>query len=112
MISFLRAAQDTYARYVTYRLDRGRARPMGSPGARSRTLGTESRAEVVTAVTLPADTTEVVIPARSAPKRTQAERSEATRSQLVRTARDLFAADGYTPTSLDAVCRKAGVTKG
>jgi AcrR family transcriptional regulator len=79
---------------------------------RSRTLGTESRAGVVTAVTLLADTTEVVIPARSAPKRTQAERSEATRGQLVRTARDLFAADGYTPTSLDAVCRKAGVTKG
>ena len=52
------------------------------------------------------------IPAKSPAKRTQAERSEATRGLLLSTARELFALDGYAATSLDAVCRSAGVTKG
>ena len=44
--------------------------------------------------------------------RTQRERSEATTSELLDVARRLFAADGYTATSLDDVVRGAGVTKG
>ena len=44
--------------------------------------------------------------------RTQKERSEATTSELVEVARRLFAADGYSATSLDDVVRGAGVTKG
>jgi AcrR family transcriptional regulator len=43
---------------------------------------------------------------------TQAERREATTAALVEAARELFAADGYAATALDAVARKAGVTKG
>jgi AcrR family transcriptional regulator len=43
---------------------------------------------------------------------TQAERREATAAALVEAARELFAADGYTATSLVAVATKAGVTKG
>jgi AcrR family transcriptional regulator len=45
-------------------------------------------------------------------RRTQAERREATTSALVDAARDLFAGDGYSATSLDAVAAKARVTKG
>jgi AcrR family transcriptional regulator len=44
--------------------------------------------------------------------RTQAERTEATTGALVAAARELFAADGYAATSIDAVAAKAGVTKG
>lgn len=44
--------------------------------------------------------------------RTNAERSRATTEQLVSVARDLFAADGYDATFLDAVVERAGVTKG
>jgi AcrR family transcriptional regulator len=43
---------------------------------------------------------------------TQAERRAATTSALVDAARELFAADGYGATSLDAVALEAGVTKG
>ncbi len=43
---------------------------------------------------------------------TQEERSEATTAALVTAARELFAADGFAATSLDAVVAKAGVTKG
>jgi AcrR family transcriptional regulator len=43
---------------------------------------------------------------------TQAERRAATTAALVAAARELFAADGYAATSLDAVAAKAGVTKG
>jgi AcrR family transcriptional regulator len=43
---------------------------------------------------------------------TQAERREATTTALVAAGRELFAADGYAATSLDAVVAKAGVTKG
>jgi AcrR family transcriptional regulator len=43
---------------------------------------------------------------------TQQERSETTTTSLVAAARELFAEDGYSPTSLDAVVAKAGVTKG
>lgn len=43
---------------------------------------------------------------------TQRERTEATTTSLVAAARELFAADGYSATSLDAVVAKAGVTKG
>ena len=43
---------------------------------------------------------------------TQQERTEATTGALVGAARELFAADGYTATSLDAVVAKAGLTKG
>jgi AcrR family transcriptional regulator len=44
--------------------------------------------------------------------RSQQERSEATMDALVAAARELFAQDGYTATSLDAVVAKAGMTKG
>ncbi|MGH2923433.1 MAG: TetR/AcrR family transcriptional regulator [Solirubrobacterales bacterium] len=43
---------------------------------------------------------------------TQRERTEATTARLVGAGRELFAADGYAATSLDAVVAKAGVTKG
>jgi AcrR family transcriptional regulator len=43
---------------------------------------------------------------------TQQERRETTTHALVTAARELFAADGYAATSLDAVVAKAGVTKG
>jgi AcrR family transcriptional regulator len=43
---------------------------------------------------------------------TQQERSDATVEDLLVAARALFAADGYTATSLEAVCERAGVTKG
>jgi AcrR family transcriptional regulator len=42
----------------------------------------------------------------------QRERSDATVEDLLTAARALFAADGYAATSLDAVCERAGVTKG
>ncbi|MFZ0835387.1 MAG: helix-turn-helix domain-containing protein [Mycobacterium sp.] len=45
-------------------------------------------------------------------RRTQAERREATVTALVETARELFARDGFTATSLDAVAAKVNVTKG
>jgi AcrR family transcriptional regulator len=43
---------------------------------------------------------------------TQQERAEVTTGALTAAARELFAADGYAATSLDAVVAKAGVTKG
>jgi AcrR family transcriptional regulator len=43
---------------------------------------------------------------------TQQERTEATTGALVAAGRELFAADGYAATSLDAVVARAGVTKG
>lgn len=43
---------------------------------------------------------------------TQQERSQTTTEALVAAGRELFAADGYAATSLDAVVAKAGVTKG
>ncbi|MEU2506640.1 TetR/AcrR family transcriptional regulator [Streptomyces sp. NPDC007863] len=45
-------------------------------------------------------------------QRTQQERSSTTTSQLLTSARRLFARDGYTATSLDAICEAASVTKG
>ncbi|WP_165969749.1 TetR/AcrR family transcriptional regulator [Nonomuraea terrae] len=45
-------------------------------------------------------------------RRTQAERSDETTARLVRAARDLFGADGYAATSIDAVAAAAGMTKG
>jgi AcrR family transcriptional regulator len=45
-------------------------------------------------------------------RRTQRERSEATVSELLRVGRELFAANGYAGTSLDAVCSRADVSKG
>jgi AcrR family transcriptional regulator len=44
--------------------------------------------------------------------RTQRQRTEATTGQLLEAARRLFAADGYTATSLEDVVAAAGVTKG
>lgn len=44
--------------------------------------------------------------------RTQQQRSEATTGELLDAARKLFAADGYRATSLEAIVRAAGVTKG
>jgi AcrR family transcriptional regulator len=44
--------------------------------------------------------------------RTQRQRTEATTGQLLGAARRLFAADGYTATSLEDVVAAAGVTKG
>lgn len=43
---------------------------------------------------------------------TQQERSQTTTEALVAAARELFAADGFAATSLDAVVAKAGLTKG
>ena len=43
---------------------------------------------------------------------TQAERTDATRGRLLAVARKLFATKGYAATSLDALVRRAGVTKG
>lgn len=43
---------------------------------------------------------------------TQQERSDATVEDLLAAARALFATAGYAATSLDAVCERAGVTKG
>src|SRR5487761_1533705 len=45
-------------------------------------------------------------------RRTQRERSEGTVSELLRVGRELFAANGYANTSLDAVCTRADVSKG
>ncbi|PZG20231.1 TetR/AcrR family transcriptional regulator, partial [Nonomuraea aridisoli] len=45
-------------------------------------------------------------------RRTQAERSDETTARLVRAARDLFGADGYAATTIDAVAAAAGMTKG
>ncbi|MCF2531662.1 TetR/AcrR family transcriptional regulator [Yinghuangia soli] len=45
-------------------------------------------------------------------RRTQQERSGATTAELLAAARGLFAAEGYAGTSLDAVCVRAGVSKG
>ncbi|WP_436772716.1 helix-turn-helix domain-containing protein [Yinghuangia sp. YIM S09857] len=45
-------------------------------------------------------------------RRTQQERSGTTTAELLAAARALFAADGYAATSLDAVCERAGVSKG
>lgn len=39
-------------------------------------------------------------------------RAEPSFERLLGAARELFAADGYSTTSLDAVCERAGVTKG
>lgn len=47
-----------------------------------------------------------------ASSRTQKERSQATVNALLDAARELFASDGYAAISLDAVCVRAGVTKG
>jgi AcrR family transcriptional regulator len=44
--------------------------------------------------------------------RTQAQRTSDTIAQILSAARDLFAADGYDATFLDAVVERAGVTKG
>src|SRR5437016_11652846 len=43
---------------------------------------------------------------------TNEERSEATRTRLLAAARKLFGKDGYAKTSLGALVRRAGVTKG
>ncbi len=45
-------------------------------------------------------------------RRTQQERSGATTAELLAAARELFASEGYAGTSLDAVCLRAGVSKG
>ncbi|MBB1245175.1 TetR/AcrR family transcriptional regulator [Streptomyces durbertensis] len=50
--------------------------------------------------------------ARRTGRRTQQERSSTTTLQLLNSARKLFARDGYTATSLDAICDAAEVTKG
>ncbi|MFJ6686855.1 TetR/AcrR family transcriptional regulator [Streptomyces werraensis] len=42
----------------------------------------------------------------------QQERTRATTAALVAAARELFICDGYSVTSLDAICTKAGVTRG
>src|SRR5687767_8532321 len=44
--------------------------------------------------------------------RSQPERSEATTRALEKSARELFASEGYSSTQLDDVVRAAGVTKG
>jgi AcrR family transcriptional regulator len=51
-------------------------------------------------------------PTNTAPRRSQRERSMATTTQLLATARKMFARNGYAATSLDAVARECGMTKG
>jgi AcrR family transcriptional regulator len=53
-----------------------------------------------------------VLAVAAAPRQRRRERSDATVEDLIRAGRVLFAADGYAGTSLDAVCERAGVTKG
>ncbi|MCP2164809.1 TetR/AcrR family transcriptional regulator [Goodfellowiella coeruleoviolacea] len=48
----------------------------------------------------------------SASRRTQRERTEATTAALLGAARELFATDGFALTSLNAICERAGVTRG
>ncbi|MFW6689844.1 TetR/AcrR family transcriptional regulator [Streptomyces sp. MAR4 CNX-425] len=45
-------------------------------------------------------------------RRTQQERTATTTKDLVGAARAHFARDGYTAASLDAICARAGITKG
>jgi AcrR family transcriptional regulator len=45
-------------------------------------------------------------------RRSQQERTRATTGALVAAARELFISDGFSVTSLDAICAKAGVTRG
>jgi AcrR family transcriptional regulator len=45
-------------------------------------------------------------------RRTQEERSRTTTNDLLAAARKLFARDGYTATSLDAICEEVGASKG
>ncbi|MGI5207060.1 TetR/AcrR family transcriptional regulator [Spirillospora sp. CA-108201] len=45
-------------------------------------------------------------------RRSQRERTEATTGALVAAARELFAADGFAATTLDAICARAQVTRG
>ena len=46
------------------------------------------------------------------PRRTQAQRTATTRAAVLRSARTLFAQQGYARTGLDEVARAAGVTRG
>lgn len=48
----------------------------------------------------------------STPRRTQAQRTAATRSRLLAAGRELFATQGYTAVSTQAVVDAAGVTRG
>jgi AcrR family transcriptional regulator len=45
-------------------------------------------------------------------RRTQAERSDETTSRLIAAAQQLFGAEGYAATSIDAIAAAAGMTKG
>jgi AcrR family transcriptional regulator len=45
-------------------------------------------------------------------RRTQEERTRATTSTLITVARELFVSDGFSAVTLDAICRRAGVTRG
>ncbi|MBW5482358.1 TetR family transcriptional regulator [Streptomyces bambusae] len=45
-------------------------------------------------------------------RRSQLERTTATTGALLASARELFAGDGFSATSLDAICAGAGVTRG
>jgi AcrR family transcriptional regulator len=45
-------------------------------------------------------------------RRSQQERTRATTGTLVDVARELFVSDGFAATSLDAICTRAGVTRG
>ncbi|WP_392959118.1 TetR/AcrR family transcriptional regulator [Streptomyces sp. LN245] len=45
-------------------------------------------------------------------RRSQEERSRTTTNELLSAARKLFARDGYTATSLDAICEEIGASKG
>lgn len=46
------------------------------------------------------------------PRRTQADRREATRAALLRAARELFAAKGFTGAGREEIVERAGVTRG
>lgn len=45
-------------------------------------------------------------------RRTQQERTRATTGALLAVARELFVSDGFSTTALDAICARAGVTRG
>ncbi|MEV4019562.1 helix-turn-helix domain-containing protein [Nonomuraea angiospora] len=50
--------------------------------------------------------------ANTSVRRSQQERTRATTGALVAAARELFISDGFSATSLDTICARAGVTRG
>lgn len=92
-------------------------RPAAVPAAH-RGVTPASAPEAATAIATAARTTAAAVTVAEAAgppapgRQRQRERSDATVEDLLAAARGLFATEGYAATSLDAVCERAGVTKG